>query len=195
MWRQLSSPREPERIEFPSRPALLLICISVLMVFSCKEEGLKGVFNTWDKLKPRYQWVWGPTILVLSQGATTLTHITSWARTKAVAWGNSSGISPYGIWDIPVVVLFAQGCTWKVTSADPWAERFHVAGFASVWCSLGIPTSWLIRKMTTRLKRLLDAQKGMHPLQGALNGMKLEWPYRCPLLAYANQCRADALTS
>lgn len=84
MWRQLSSPREPERIEFPSRPALLLICISVLMVFSCKEEGLKGVFNTWDELKPRYQWVWGPTILVLSEGATTLTHITSWARTKAV---------------------------------------------------------------------------------------------------------------
>lgn len=46
MRRQLPSPREPGSTEFPSGLALLLIHISVLMVFSCKEEVLKGVFNT-----------------------------------------------------------------------------------------------------------------------------------------------------
>jgi len=46
MQRHLPSPREPGSTGFPSGLALLLICITVLMVFYYEEEVLKGVLKT-----------------------------------------------------------------------------------------------------------------------------------------------------
>lgn len=155
MWRQLPSPREPGRTEFPSGLALLWICISVLMVFSCKKEVLKGGFSTWDKLKPRYQWVWGPIIPLLSQEGTALAHINSCARTKLLEVTVLVSARQKS-WDMrhSFGSAVTQGCIWRVKSALPWVEQLHwYYRLCKGYCSLGVPIfSWLIHKKTTRLK-------------------------------------------
>lgn len=82
------------------------------------------VFNTRDKPKSCFQWVWGPIILVLSQGAQPLLTVIPWllqttvlgsaqGKGRDVRYSSGSGV--------------AQGYFWKGRSALPRVELLQ-------WC-------------------------------------------------------------
>lgn len=171
MWRQLSSPREPGRIEFPSRPVFLLIYISFPCYSLVKSTIYKEfLIHEMNFLPPSL----GTILCVILGRHNPFSHYLMCRDQNSTLLGTIVLIPDHDKnWDMGYSFssVAVQGCIWKVTSAIPRTELLH-------WCcrlcksALFFVYSHLllayIQDDCKAERMLLDAQKGMSPLPGVL---------------------------